>query len=188
MHSRSVQFNIVTECGRAHAQCTLSQTIPLAPTRIAVTSRYLEHSTALAHMGAPRERRRSVCDWRRQRFTASRVFNPVNVVATSHSFRNSVAIDKAFDSQCSECLRARSTCGARLYTECGDGRRPPPCSRPRPLREPPAPGPGLSYRATSSPRKDNAPFNARLLGITCVSRSCISGKFRTNLLYLLTIS
>lgn len=30
-------------------------------------------STALAHTGTSRERRRSVCDWRRQRFTASQM-------------------------------------------------------------------------------------------------------------------
>lgn len=84
---------------------------------VSLSHHVISDTTALAHMG--RERRRSVCEQRPPVITTSRGINPASVVATSHPFRNSVAIDKPFDRQCSERLRARSTCGARLYTECG---------------------------------------------------------------------
>lgn len=186
MHSRSVQFNIVTDFGCAHASCTLSQNYSTG------TSTYRCHITlSRAHRhqytwersvgnGAGRSVTAAPAS---QGITCSR-FNPANVAKTSHPFRNSAAIDKAFDGQCSERLRARSTCGARLDTECVCRRRPR-ChlpaksgSRPRPIASPRGYHIAPPIALTRIMRRSMP----AIIIISCVKMHAVSGKFQTILI------
>lgn len=117
------------------------KTIPQALRHVSLSHHVIfwHSGTGLTHMGLFHlERRRFVCLRRRPPTTAASralvyIFNPPNTkLSRPHLYSDFRAtfqgaegvIDKATDSIttrgcCSERQRARNTCGARLYTECG---------------------------------------------------------------------